>query len=60
MTERVIVEPGTGWHADQWRVLVHGRQGPYRQLAWWPMAPNPTLREAQEHRDRLNTEGKAA
>lgn len=51
---QAIVEPGTGYHTDQYRVLVHERQGPYAQLAWWPVAHYATLAEAQAHRDRLN------
>ena len=56
MTERVIVEAGTGWHGDNYRVLVHDRRGPYAQLAWWPVAHYPTLREAQKHRNAVARE----
>ena len=60
MTERVIVEAGTGWHGDNYRVLVHDRQGTYAQLAWWPVAHYPTLAAAQAYRDALNTERTAS
>lgn len=54
----VIVEAGTGYKGDQYRVLVHGEgPPPYRQTGWWLHGLYSTLAAAQAERDRLLRQG---
>lgn len=51
---QAIVEYGTGWHDDQYRVLVYGRAGTYSQIGWHIDSHHSTLAAAQRRRDQIN------
>lgn len=55
---KVIVEPGTGYKGDQYRVLAYGEgPAPYRQTGWWLQGLYSTLEAAQASRDSLIRKG---
>lgn len=55
---QAIVEQGTGYKGDLYRVLVYGEgPPPYRQTGWHLHALYSTLEQAQHERDRLNGRG---
>ena len=58
MSLRVIVEAGTGYKGDQYRVLAYGQgPAPYRQTGWWLHSLYSTLAAAQRERERLLRQG---